>query len=196
MLNELKQASVIRLLMLLLIISIVGNFWQHQKHTHHQNNYQAKILELTTVTKPDRNDFEMELANLETLESEVKPDTSKRANQEATIRNFILSYYTFLGGDEQTRIQRSKKLVTSELLETMSNALDTNPGGSYHVSLTATNINIYQGNENEFLATFHVEYESEITRNMTQILTIKFIMSETKISNFIILSASEVFNFD
>jgi len=82
------------------------------------------------------------------------------------------------------------------MLQVMSDALAEEPGGNYHLALTASHITLYRGRANEFLAIFEVFYESDITRDMTQIFAVRFVMNDLLIDEFRIISASEVFDFE
>jgi len=194
--EDMNIRKVASLFLVLLIASLGGHFWQYISHNNATINYREEILTLKEDNTALETDINMYLAYIQHLEEQLTPDIKLSENQRAVISRFIQSYYTFVAGEEEKRIDTSSEFVTAEMLEIMREALTDDPGGNYHLSLTASNINIYQGQPNEFLATFNVEYESDITNSMTQILTVRFLMADEKIAEFTILSASEVFNFD
>lgn len=201
--EETKIWKTAVMFLLLIAISLGGHYWQLRNHRFVISGYREAISEenLTQETEEiEEKDTSMYPSNTQNiLEDRVAPDDELDTpceRQKDIIRSFILSYFTFTAGEEEARIDNVAEFVADEMLELMREALDENPGGNYHLSLEASNINIYAGDVNEFLATFNVAYESDITRSMTQILVVRFIMDEEQIREFVILSASEVFDFD
>ena len=144
------------LLTILLIVSLIGNFWQHRLRDHQITNCQNEISALSNAENAGSDDVIMDLDFLQNQKAQLEPDALERTNQAQVIYQFVHAYYNTSNEAEQTRIKRVQAFVTDALLAMMLDALDSNPGGNYHLSLTATNINIYYGNENEFLVTFNV----------------------------------------
>ena len=184
------------LLLVVLIVSLGGHFWQFHARRNATLEYREAVAELRSETLTQETDIDMYLAYIRDLEERITPDMVLQEQQRDSIRRFISSYFTFVAGEEEIRVERSAQFVTDEMLELMMDAIEANVGGNYHLSLEASNINVYTGHVNEFIATFNVTYESDITRSMEQILVMRFVMRDTQIEEFIILSASEVFNFD
>lgn len=184
------------LFFLLLIASLVVLYLQYRHYENATLDYRTTVSDLREEVLTREADSEMYLAYIHELEARVRPDVVLREQQRNSIHHFILSYFTFIAGEEENRIDHVAEFVTDEMLENMREALGEDPGGNYHLSLEASNISIYNGEADEFLAMFHVAYESEITRSMTQILAVRFVMDEEQIREFVILSASEVFDFD
>jgi len=194
--EDMRIRQIAVLLLLLLIASLVVHFWQFHVHRNATLEYREAVAELRSETSTQETDIEMYLAYIQDLEERITPDMILQEQQRDTIRRFISSYFTFVAGEEEIRIDNSAEFVVDEMLALMREAFDENVGGNYHFSLEASNINIYTGRVNEFLATFNVTYESDITHSMEQILVIWFVMRDAQIEEFIIISASEVFNFD
>jgi len=194
--EEIQIRKISVALLLLLVVSLGGHFWQYRHNQNATLDYRKTISELREDNLTQETEIEMYLAFIQNLEERITPDVVRSERQQDVIRRFILSYYTFVSGEEEIRIENSAEFVTDEMLGLMRDALVDDPGGSYHLSLTASNINVYIGSTNEFIATFNVAYESDMTRSMTQILVVRFIMNEEQIREFVIISASEVFNFD
>jgi len=192
--EETKVRHIAVILLLFLIGSLVSNYWQYRNQWNKIFDYRESVATLRKDNLTHETDIEMYLAYIQNLEERITPDVS--LYQQDIIRRFILSYFTFSAGEEEARIDNSAEFVVDEILELMYEALIENPGGNYHLSLTASNIEDYSGDTNEFLATFNVDYESDITRSMTQVLVVRFVMEEDLIREFAIISASEVFNFD
>jgi len=192
--EETKVRHIAVILLLFLIGSLVSNYWQYRNQWNKIFDYRESVATLRKDNLTHETDIEMYLAYIQNLEERITPDVS--LYQQDIIRRFILSYFTFSAGEEEARIDNSAEFVVDEILELMYEALIENPGGNYHLSLTASNIEVYSGDTNEFLATFNVDYESDITRSMTQVLVVRFVMEEDLIREFAIISASEVFNFD
>lgn len=196
--NGNKSGRITGVLILIILALCFGLFWQYRSHLSSLADYQNEVEELRIKQINQLADLDMYLALIENFESNVQSDDEFITSQEEIIRSFILGYYTFLSGEEMLRIDNVAEYITEDMLAMMRDATseDEPPRGWYHLALTASNINLYRGATDEFLATFNVYYESDITRNMTQILVVKFVMDELLIENFRIISASEVFHFD
>jgi len=194
--EEMRIRQIAVLFLLLLIASLVVHFWQFHNHRNATMDYRETVATLRETSATHETDIEMYLAYIQNLEERVTPDVALREGQRDTIRRFINGYFTFSASEEEARIDNIAEFVADEMVELMREALDENRGGNYHLSLTASNINIYYGEANEFIATFNVAYESDITRPMTQILVMRFTMTDEQIREFVIISASEVFDFD
>ena len=194
--EDMNIRMIAALLLVLLVVSLGGHFWQFHTHRITTLEHREVISQLRSETLTQGLDIEMYLAYIGDLEERITPDIMLQEQQRDTIRRFILNYFTFVAGEEGSRIDRVAELVEAEMLELMREAFDDNVGGNYHLSLEASNIVVFSGNTNEFLATFNVAYESEMTRPMEQILVIRFTMRDDLIEEFVILSASEVFHFD
>lgn len=194
--EEMKIRQIAVLLLLLLMVSLVVHFWQFHNHRNVTLDYREAVATLRAENATHETDIEMYLHYIQDLEERITPDMVLQEQQRDIIRRFISSYFTFVAGEEEIRVERSAQFVTDEMLDLMIDALDENVGGNYHLSLEASNINIYTGHVNEFVATFNVTYESEIIHDMEQILVIRFTMTDEQIKEFVIVSASEVFNFD
>ena len=194
--EDMNIRMIAALFLVLLIVSLGGHLWQFHTHRNATSQYREAVSELRTEISTRESEIEMYLAYIQDLEERITPDMVLQEQQRDTIRRFINSYFTFDAGEEETRIDNSAEFVVDEMLEIMREALAENPGGNYHLSLEASNISVYTGRVNEFLATFNVTYESDITRSMTQILVISFTMTDEQIKDFAIISANEVFNFD
>lgn len=194
--EEIQVRKIAVLFLLLFIASLVGFYFQNRHYQKATLDYRTTVSDLREEVLTQEADSEMYLAYIHELEARVSPDVALREQQRNSIHHFILSYFTFIAGEEEKRIDHVVEFVTDEMLENMREALGEDPGGNYHLSLEASNISIYYGEADEFLAMFHVAYESEITRSMTQILAVRFVMDEEQIREFVILSASEVFDFD
>jgi len=194
--EEMNVRRIAVLLLLMLIASLGGQVWQFQNHRNATLEYREAVIQLRTDNQEQEADIEMYLAYIGDLEERITPDMVLKEQQRGTIRRFVSHYFTFNAGEEEARINNVAELVTDEKLEIIQNAFDESFGGNYHLSLTASNINIYTGATNEFIATFNVEYESDLTHSMEQVLVMRFIMVEDQISEFEVVSASEVFNFD
>jgi len=194
--QDLRIRQIAVLFLLLLIASLVVHFWQFHHHRNATLDYREAVATLRETSATHETEIDMYLAYIQNLEERVTPDAALRERQRDVIRRFINGYFTFSAGEEVTRIENVAEFVTDEMLELMREALDENPGGNYHLSLTASNINIYYGVTNEFVTIFNVAYESDLTRPMTQILVMRFTMTDEQINEFMIISASEVFDFD
>ena len=194
--EETKIRRIAVVFFLLLITSLVAHFWQIHNHTNATMGYRETVATLTETSATRESEIENHLAYILYLEEKRAPDVLLQEQQRDTIHRFISSYFTFSAGEEEARIENVADLVADEMLNLMRETLAEAHGGNYHLSLSASNINIYSGSTNEFIATFNVAYESDITRPMTQILVMRFTMTDEQISDFVIVSASEVFDFD
>jgi hypothetical protein len=192
--KKIRKIAVV--LLLGLVASIISMVLLHQRHQNATIDYRNTIINLQADNLLQEIETEALQNHVQNLTDRITPNSELAVRQQDTIRRFILSYYTFVSGDEVLRVERSAEFVSTEMFELMLAALDENPGGNYHLSLTATNINIFSGMPNEFIATFNALYESDITRSVTQILVVRFLMTDDLIDEFRIISASEVFNFD
>lgn len=188
---ELHFQRAAGLLIILLIGSVGANFYQYHSYEKQDIANQETIVQLEESNQKYKEENEGYHNYIENADSKSEENV---VEQLENIRSFCLEYFTFSDADEAKRMQKISSYVTDALEENMKNLIDSEdevPTERHQLTLTASDVEIYSGNANEYLASFKVKYESDIASETIQLYTMKFKMTEEKINEFTIISVQD-----